>query len=168
MKLTLGNLGLMERTYYAICDPINFNLQQCMFVEVKNFFHFVKWGVSSRWSFRPNSACGSIEKTTIGKTRPTLVKLDRSKKMSIWQILKSSTGQLLNKLRQLKTFLFLRFFTTHMDIFHRIINYYSKLIACFFYGYALGVAPMGMFADVFGARYLIGLRQILKLSINLS
>ena len=71
MKLTLENLGLMklmERTYYAICEPIDFNSQQCMFVEVKNNFHLV-------------------------------VKLDRSKKMSIWQILKSSTGQLLNKLR---------------------------------------------------------------------
>ena len=29
------------------------------------------WGASSR-SFRPNSACGSIETTTIGKTQPTL------------------------------------------------------------------------------------------------
>ena len=54
-----------------------------------------------------------------------------------------------------------------MDIFHWIINYYSKLIACFFYGYALGVGPMGMFADVFGARYLIGLRQNFELSTNL-
>ena len=58
------------------------------------------------------------------------------------------------------------FFTIHMDIFNWSINYYSKLIACFFYGYALGVGPMGMFADVFGARYLIGLRQNFELSAN--
>ena len=32
----------------------------------------VKWGASSRWSFRPNSAGGSIETTTIGDTHPTL------------------------------------------------------------------------------------------------
>ena len=31
----------------------------------------LKWGACSRWSFRPNSAQGSIE-TTIGKTHPTL------------------------------------------------------------------------------------------------
>ena len=36
------------------------------------FWHdFIKWDASSRWSFRPNSAQGSIE-TTIGKTHPTL------------------------------------------------------------------------------------------------
>ena len=32
----------------------------------------MKWGASSRWSFRPNSAWGSKETTTIGKTHPTL------------------------------------------------------------------------------------------------
>ena len=32
----------------------------------------IKWGVSSRWSFRPNSAWGTIETTTIAKAHPTL------------------------------------------------------------------------------------------------
>jgi len=32
----------------------------------------IKWGASSRWSFRPNSAWGSIGTTIIGRTRPTL------------------------------------------------------------------------------------------------
>ena len=32
----------------------------------------VKLSTSYRWSFGPNSACGSIETTTIGKTHPTL------------------------------------------------------------------------------------------------
>ena len=32
----------------------------------------VKWCTSSRWSFGPNSTCGNIETTTIGKTHPTL------------------------------------------------------------------------------------------------
>ena len=33
---------------------------------------FSKWDTSSRWPFRPNSACGSIETTTTRKTHPTL------------------------------------------------------------------------------------------------
>ena len=37
-----------------------------------NFITIIKWGVSFRWSFRPNSAWGSIETMTIGKTRLTL------------------------------------------------------------------------------------------------
>ena len=32
----------------------------------------LKWGASSRWSFRPNSAWGSRETTTTGNTRTTL------------------------------------------------------------------------------------------------
>ena len=32
-----------------------------------------KWGAGSRWSFGPNSACGSIETTTIRKTHYTLL-----------------------------------------------------------------------------------------------
>ena len=32
----------------------------------------LKWGASSRWSFRPNSTWGSIETSTIRKTHPTL------------------------------------------------------------------------------------------------
>ena len=32
----------------------------------------IKRGASSRWSFRPNSAWGSIETATIGKTHPTV------------------------------------------------------------------------------------------------
>ena len=32
----------------------------------------LKWGASSRWPFRPNSAWGRIETTTITKTHPTL------------------------------------------------------------------------------------------------
>ena len=32
----------------------------------------IKWCASSLWSFRPNSAWGSIGTTTIGKTHPTL------------------------------------------------------------------------------------------------
>ena len=32
----------------------------------------IKWGVSSRWSFRPNFAWGSIETATIRKTNLTL------------------------------------------------------------------------------------------------
>ena len=31
-----------------------------------------KKGASLRWSFRPNSAWGSLETTVIGKTHPTL------------------------------------------------------------------------------------------------
>ena len=38
----------------------------------KNSPIFINWGASSRWSFGPNSACGSKETTTIGKTHPTL------------------------------------------------------------------------------------------------
>ena len=33
----------------------------------------IKWGVSSRWSFRPNSKWSSIETVTIGKTHSTLI-----------------------------------------------------------------------------------------------
>ena len=33
----------------------------------------LKWGVSSQWSFHPNSACSSNETPTIGKTHPTLI-----------------------------------------------------------------------------------------------
>ena len=33
---------------------------------------YLKWGASSRWSFGPKSACGSIETMTIGKTHSTL------------------------------------------------------------------------------------------------
>ena len=40
-----------------------------------SFGHFLKWGASSQWSFGPNSAWGSIEMTTIGKTHPTLPSL---------------------------------------------------------------------------------------------
>ena len=32
----------------------------------------LKWGASSRWPFRQNSAWGTIEATTIGKKHPTL------------------------------------------------------------------------------------------------
>lgn len=32
----------------------------------------IKWGPSSRWSIRPNSAWGSMERTTIGKMHHTL------------------------------------------------------------------------------------------------
>ena len=32
----------------------------------------LKWGASSRWLFRPNFTCCSIETRTIGKTHPTL------------------------------------------------------------------------------------------------
>ena len=41
------------------------------------FGHFsiiIKWGASSWWWFGPNSAYGSIETMTIGKTHPTLLK----------------------------------------------------------------------------------------------
>ena len=38
-----------------------------------NFFVTIKWGASSRWSSRPNSAYGSLETTAIGKTHPTLI-----------------------------------------------------------------------------------------------
>ena len=34
--------------------------------------YIIKRGASSRWSFRPNSAWGRIETTTIAKTHPTL------------------------------------------------------------------------------------------------
>ena len=37
----------------------------------------IKRGASSRWSIGPNSACCSVEKTTIGKTRPTLQASDK-------------------------------------------------------------------------------------------
>ena len=40
-------------------------------VRLQSCFKYIKWGASSRWSFRPNSALGSIE-TSIRKTRPTL------------------------------------------------------------------------------------------------
>jgi len=33
----------------------------------------IKWDASSRWSFHPNPAWGSIEMMTIGKTHPTLI-----------------------------------------------------------------------------------------------
>ena len=33
----------------------------------------IKWGASLQWSFGPNSAWGSIETATIGKTHPTLL-----------------------------------------------------------------------------------------------
>ena len=40
----------------------------------KTFQHsyIVKWGASSQWLFRPSSAWGSIETTTIAKTHPSL------------------------------------------------------------------------------------------------
>ena len=37
----------------------------------------LKWGASSRWSFRPNSVWGSVGTTTIGKTNPTLWHINR-------------------------------------------------------------------------------------------
>ena len=39
----------------------------------KFYARMIKWGVSSRWSFHPISAWGSIETTTIGKTHPSLL-----------------------------------------------------------------------------------------------
>ena len=36
---------------------------------------FLKWGASSRWSLRPNSAWNSKVTTTIGKTHPTLERI---------------------------------------------------------------------------------------------
>ena len=38
----------------------------------RSFSHF-KWDASSRWSFGPNPAFGSIETTTIGNMLPTLL-----------------------------------------------------------------------------------------------
>ena len=42
----------------------------------ENISHVVKWNASSRSSFGPKSAWGSIETTTIGKTHSTLPTLD--------------------------------------------------------------------------------------------
>ena len=38
----------------------------------------VKWGAPSQWSFRPNSAWGSLKTTTIARTHPTLWHLKSS------------------------------------------------------------------------------------------
>ena len=40
--------------------------------QITNDLLQLKWGASSRWSFGPNSAGGSIETTSIGKTHPIL------------------------------------------------------------------------------------------------
>ena len=37
-----------------------------------NMSHMINWSMSSRWSFGPKSASGSIETTTIGNTHHTL------------------------------------------------------------------------------------------------
>ena len=41
--------------------------------EITENIGFVKWDASSRWSFGPNSACGSIESPTILTTHPILI-----------------------------------------------------------------------------------------------
>ena len=38
----------------------------------KSLFDDIKWGASSRWLFRPNSAWGSIATKSIGKMHTTL------------------------------------------------------------------------------------------------
>ena len=43
------------------------------FVYYSNFIWNIKWGASSRWSFRPNSTWGRIETMTIAKTHPALL-----------------------------------------------------------------------------------------------
>ena len=45
----------------------------------KESISIIKWGASSRWSFRPNSAWGSIETTNLAKTHPTLFRIFLSK-----------------------------------------------------------------------------------------
>ena len=46
-------------------------------IEPDHKSHFtLKWSASYGWSFGPNSACRSIESTTIGKTHPTLRRLN--------------------------------------------------------------------------------------------
>ena len=34
-------------------------------------YNLLKWGATSRWSFRPNSELGRIETTIIAKTHPS-------------------------------------------------------------------------------------------------
>ena len=46
-------------------------------------FISIKWGASSRWSFGPNSTWGSIETTTIWKTRPSLILNFEPSKMEV-------------------------------------------------------------------------------------
>ena len=40
----------------------------------------------------------------------------------------------------------------------------AQVEAAFFYGYAVGVGPMGVFADLIGARYIIGFEGFISFS----
>ena len=54
----------------------NPNEYQLTFQEFKYYpreSYLLKWGASLQWSFRPNSAWGSLETTITGKTHSTLV-----------------------------------------------------------------------------------------------
>ena len=42
-------------------------------IKITNNDNLLKWSALFRWSFGPNSAWGSIERTIIGKTHPTLL-----------------------------------------------------------------------------------------------
>ena len=54
-------------------NPNQGQLFACTELRIRHFCNdqMLKWGAFSRWSFRPHSARGSIETTTIEKTRPT-------------------------------------------------------------------------------------------------
>ena len=62
--------------FHAHAFQINAHaLEKILFLELstlRQYTFVLKWGASSRLSFDPNSAWGSIETTTIGKAHPTL------------------------------------------------------------------------------------------------
>ena len=50
-----------------------FFYNKCKMCRNVSFIFILKWDASSRWSFGPNSARGSIETINIGKMQPTLI-----------------------------------------------------------------------------------------------
>ena len=59
------NLEMMEPRWELYKISISFQ-------HIGKFNRIIKWGASSRWSFGPISAWGSIETTITRKTHPTL------------------------------------------------------------------------------------------------
>ena len=59
--------------YYMVCLKVYYHIKLDLCTTVTACIWNIKWGASSRWSFRPNSVWGRIETMTIAKTPPTLL-----------------------------------------------------------------------------------------------
>ena len=89
-SMPVTNWGLIWRCWIINCHSAYF-LQIRLNLRPKQS---VKWGASSRWSFRPNSAWSSTETTTIGKTHPTFYS---SSAIQQWKPVSTDLNSISNK-----------------------------------------------------------------------